>query len=429
MRHTWMILLLAVAIIGLCLPGCSGKGKKDQADQAAPQELTIFSWWTAGGEADGLNELIKLYEAKNPNAKVVNAAVAGGAGTNAKAVLKTRMLGGDAPGTFQVHGGAELIDTWVKAQYMASITALFNEDNLGSKFPAQLLDMVSSNGLIYAVPANIHRSNNLWYNVKIFQDNGIEVPKTLDEWLAACAKLKQAGITPIALASRNSWPVTHLFENLLVAVGGVDFYNDLFAGKIAWDDPKVMEALSTLEKLVAYANTDHSTLTWDQACGMVSQGKAAMTVMGDWAKGFFLSQGQKPGVEFGAAPTPGTVGTFIVVTDTFGLPAKAPNPELTIEFLRVVASIEGQVNFNLKKGSIPARIDVPTDQFDEVAKANMADFAANQLVPSCAHGSATNENFVIALNNQLNVFVNGGEVDKTAAALEAAAKDSGLRGE
>nr|HPM78929.1 ABC transporter substrate-binding protein [bacterium] len=354
MRHTWMILLLAVAIIGLSLPGCSDKSKTEPG-AAAPQELTIFSWWTAGGEADGLNELIKLFEAKNPNVKVVNAAVAGGAGSNAKAVLKTRMLGGDAPGTFQVHGGAELIDTWVKAQYMAPITALFNEDNLGSKFPPQLLDMVGSNGMIYAVPANIHRSNNIWYNLKIFQDNGLEAPKTLDEWLAACAKLKQAGITPIALASRDSWPLTHLFESLLVAVGGVDFYNDLFAGKIAWDDPKVMEALSTLEKLVAYANTDHSTLTWDQACGLVSQGKAAMTVMGDWAKGFFMSQGQKPGVEFGAAPTPGTIGTFIVVTDTFGLPAKAPNPELTIEFLRVVASIEGQVNVNLKKGSIPAR--------------------------------------------------------------------------
>lgn len=432
MRNTWLILIIALVAAGLCLAACEKvdtKSRPAAPEQQAPQELTIFSWWTAGGEADGLNELIKLYKAKNPNVKVINAAVAGGAGTNAKAVLKTRMLGGNPPGTFQVHGGAELIGVWVKAEYMASITALFNQNNLRSKFPPQLLDMVSHNGLIYAVPSNIHRSNNIWYNVKLFREHEIEVPKTMDEWLAACAKLKQAGVTPLALASRNKWPVTHLFENLLVAAGGVEFYCDLFAGKIAWDDPRVMLALSNLEKLIAYANNDHGALTWDQASGLVSQGKAAMTVMGDWAKGFFLAQGQQAGVDFGAAPTPGTVGTFIVVTDTFGLPAKAPNPELSLAFLRIVASIEGQVNFNLKKGSIPARIDAPMDQFDAVSKANMADFGQDQLVPSCAHGSAVGDDFVIALNDHLNVFIAGAKVDKTAIALEAAAKDTGLRSE
>jgi glucose/mannose transport system substrate-binding protein len=421
-------LICLALLIAMLLVAC-GKQPAGQQPAAQPQgsELSIFSWWTAGGEADGLNELIKLFEAQNPGVKVVNAAVAGGAGTNAKAVLKTRMLGGDAPGTFQVHGGAELIEQWVKSGYMAPITALFDELGLRDKFPKQLLELVSHNGQIFAVPSNIHRGNALWYNKPLFDKHQITPPKTIDEWLIACKKLKAAGVTPLAIGSREKWPVTHLFEDLLLAAGGEEFYRDLFAGKIAWTDVRVKLALSTLQSLVPYFNGDHAALTWDQAAGLVQQGKAAMTVMGDWAKGYFTANGAKPNVDFGAVPTPGTVGFFVVVTDTFGLPAKAPNPQATLAFLRVVASIEGQVMFNIKKGSIPARIDAPMDQFDEIARATMADFRADKLVPSCAHGSAVVESFVTALNDQLSVFIAGANADQIAQALEAAARDTGIR--
>ena len=426
MRRISLILIAAVLAFTIFMVACS---KKEEAAPAEPekQELTLFSWWTAGGEAEGLNELIKLFEAQHPEATVVNAAVAGGAGTNAKAVLKTRMLGGDPPGSFQVHGGAELLETWVKAGYMAPITGLMNSNNLGSKFPAQLLDMVSADGQIYAVPANIHRGNVLWYNKKLLAEHKIEPPTTIEQWLSACQKLKDAGVTPLALASRNKWPVTHLFENLLLAAGDAQFYNELFAGKIAWTDPRVQTALATLQKLLPYVNKDHAALNWDQACGLVHQGKAAMTVMGDWAKGYFLAQNAQPDVDFGAAPTPGTVGSFFVITDTFGLPTNAPNRQLVQSFLTVVASVEGQVNFNLKKGSIPARTDVSAEQFDPIAQATMADFKKDALVPSCAHGSAVRESFVTALNDQLSVFIAGADVMETAEALEAAAVDAGLR--
>jgi glucose/mannose transport system substrate-binding protein len=57
----------------------------------AAGELEIFSWWTAGGEAEGLNAMYEVFSAKNPDVEIINATVAGGAGSNAKAVLATRM--------------------------------------------------------------------------------------------------------------------------------------------------------------------------------------------------------------------------------------------------------------------------------------------------------------------------------------------------
>lgn len=90
-------------------------------------QLEIFSWWTAGGEAEALEALIKVFNKYYPDVEVINATVAGGAGTNAKAVLKTRILGGNPPDSFQVHAGMELIDTYVIPGYMTPITNLLEQ--------------------------------------------------------------------------------------------------------------------------------------------------------------------------------------------------------------------------------------------------------------------------------------------------------------
>ncbi|MDP8257710.1 MAG: ABC transporter substrate-binding protein [Candidatus Alcyoniella australis] len=438
MRTIRLLVSILLVFALLALVGC-GKSEPQQAVAPEPgqeaqaaadqSEVILFSWWTAGGEAEGLQALVDQFNAMHPQVKVINAAVAGGAGTNAKAVLMTRMMGGDPPDSFQVHGGAELLHTWVEPGLMQPLTALYDEQGWREKFPAGLIQIVSAGNEIYAVPANIHRGNVLWYNARLLADNGIEPPTTLDEFFAACDKLKAAGVTPLALSSRNKWPVSHLFETLLLGVGGPEFYRDLFAGKIAWTDERVKGALQALSKMVGFANSDHAALTWDQASGKLVAGQAAFNVMGDWAKGYFMTNQWQPGQDFGAIPSPGTDGMFIVITDTFGIPKDAPHAAMAREFLKVVGSAEGQTAFNLKKGSIPARVDAPADQFDQIAVRFMSDFAKDTLVPSCAHGSAVKERFATALSDELSVFIHKLDVDAAALALEAAAKDAGVRPE
>ena len=73
---------------------------------AGGDQVEVFSWWTGGGEAAGLEAMIEVFKAKYPDIEFVNAAVAGGAGTNARAVLATRLQAGDAPDSWQGHAGA-----------------------------------------------------------------------------------------------------------------------------------------------------------------------------------------------------------------------------------------------------------------------------------------------------------------------------------
>src|SRR5437588_3634303 len=194
-----------------------------------------------------LNAVFGIYHARYPAVQIVNATVAGGAGTNAKAVLKTRMLGGDPPDSFQVHAGHELIDTWVRNGSMEPLTGLFKAEGWTTAMQRGLLDILSYKGDIWSVPVNIHRANVLWYNKKIFADAHLAPPATLDEFFKDADALKAKGIVPFALGDKEGWEAGHAFEAVLIAALGADGYRGLWTGTTPWTGPKVTAALETLK--------------------------------------------------------------------------------------------------------------------------------------------------------------------------------------
>ena len=227
--------------------------------------------------------------------KIINATVAGGGGMNAQAVLVTRMQGRNPPDSFQVHAGHELIDTWVVASRMEPITFIFQERGYLAAYPRGLVDIISWKGEIYSAPVNIHRSNMLWYNKRIFAGHGLRAPSSIEELLAVCRKLSGAGITPLALGDNGIWAATHLFESVALAVLGSEGYRGLWDGSTPWDSPAARQAIARFIGLLDYVNSDHAALSWDGAAQYVADGKAAMTVMGDWVEGYFKAKGLTPG--------------------------------------------------------------------------------------------------------------------------------------
>lgn len=401
--------------------GGNSSGKNSGGKDAT---LDIFSWWTGAGEEDGLKALIELFKEKYPDVKIENAAVAGGAGTNAKAVLASRMQGNDPPATFQVHGGSELNDGWVAAGKMETLDDLYEKEGWKDKFPKDLIDLVSKDGHIYSVPVNIHRGNVLWYNKKIFSENNLEAPKTFDDFFKVADALKAKGITPLALGDKEPWTATHLFEDVLLGTLGADDYKKLWTGDIAFDDAKVKEAVETFKKMLSYVNEDHSSRNWQDASQLVGTGEAAMNVMGDWAKGYFSNDLKlKPNEDFGWIATPGTDGLFMVVTDTFGLPKGVDNPDDVKKWLSVLGSVEGQDAFNPLKGSIPARIDADKSKYDVYGQQTMEEFKTAKLAPSLAHGSAAPEGFLTKVNQAVNIFVTQQKVDQFIDSLKNASSD------
>lgn len=421
-KRIWLSILLAFSLI---LSACSSsESAGDGEDKKDSGKMEIFSWWTGAGEEDGLKALIKLFEEKYPDVPIENAAVAGGAGTNAKAVLASRMQGNDPPATFQIHGGAELNEGWVKADKMEPIDDLYEKEGLKDKFPQDLIDMVSKDGKIYSVPVNIHRGNVLWYNKKVFEENGLQAPTTFDEFFEVADKLKAKGITPLALGDKESWTATHLFETVLLGKLGAEEYTKLWKGELALDDKKVVEAVETFKKMLSYINEDHSSRNWQDASQLVANGEAAMNVMGDWAKGYFVNDLKlKVNEDFGYITTPETEGQFMVVTDTFGLPKGVKNPDDVKKFLAVLGSVEGQDAFNPLKGSIPARTDADVSKYDQYGKDTIEDFKEAKLAASLAHGSAAPEGYLTKVNQAVNIFVTQKDVKGFVETLTAASSE------
>ncbi|RMG88277.1 MAG: carbohydrate ABC transporter substrate-binding protein [Chloroflexi bacterium] len=418
--------LLLVAALALMLVGAVF------AQEEAPSgELEIFSWW-AGDEGPALEALIDLYTQQYPDVEVINATVTGGSGVNARAVLKTRMLGGDPPDSFQVHAGAELTGTWVVADRMEDLTWLYEEEGWFDAFPQDLIDLLTYEGGIYSVPVNIHRSNVMWYVPANLEEWGVEVPETLDDFFAACETLQGAGVLPLAVG--EAWTVNHLWESVALGVLGVDNWNALWNGELSPTSDEMIAVWDTFGRVLDCSNIDDDAagLSWQQAVDKVIAGEAAFNIMGDWAAGYMTTTlGLEPGVDYGYAAAPGTGGVFMWLSDSFGLPKDAPNRDATVAWLRLLGSVEGQNAFNPLKGSIPARVDAvdaAPDLYNAYLQSAAADWASDRLAGSLVHGVAANERFMGDFNQVMQIYLTSRDSNAAAAAMEAICIQAGACG-
>jgi glucose/mannose transport system substrate-binding protein len=178
--------------------------------------------------------------------------------------------------------------------------------------------------------------------------------------------------------------------------------------------------------MLDYVNEDHAALSWDQAAQLVADGAAGMTIMGDWVNGYYTSIDLAPNEGYGWAPSPGTGGTFMMLSDTFSLPKDAPNRENAVAWLALAGSKEGQDAFNPLKGSIPARTDGDRDLYDVYLQSAMDDFGSNEITPSLAHGAAASEGWVTSFNDVMTLFVTDKEVASAQAAMAQACVAAGV---
>jgi len=395
------------------------------APARAQEKLEIFSWW-AGDEGPALKALIDRYNAQNAQIQVINSTVTGGSGVNARAVLKTRMLGGDPPDSFQVHAGQELIGTWVVASRMEDLSGLFASEGWKTSFPPGLIALLSAKGGIWSVPVNIHRSNVMWYVPANLKKWGVTPPKTWDEFLATCATLQQKGVQhPLALG--ENWTYVHLWESVALGTLGPDGWDALWTGQLKFNDPKAVRAWEVFGKVLACANTDAAGLSWQQATDRMLKGGAAFNVMGDWAAGYMATTLKlEPGKGFGWAPSPGTGGTFMMLSDSFGLPKGVKHKEASLRWLKLLGSKEGQDIFNPLKGSIPARLDADLAKYNAYSQSAAKDWKANRIVGSLAHGAVAPESFGSQFGTVMEIYLSGMNAQAAANAAQAIADQVGL---
>ena len=410
--------IITVLVVLIFILSACGVRPATGADQ-----VEVFSWWTSGDEAAGLEALNKVFQEYYPNTKFINASVTDTTGTDPRLELADRLKAGKPPDSWQGHAGQELIGTYVAAEQIEPLNDLYKEEGWLDVMPKLLFPLISQDGNIYSVPVNIRRANVLWYNPKLLSDNNLAVPTTLDEWFADMDTLQAAGVTPLAIGEQ--WTKMLLMETILLASLGPDKYNGLWDGSTDWTGADVNFALENCQKVLLYTNSDSASLSWQDTAEMVAKGDAAFLVMADWVESYFRKSGNEPDTDYGWAPVPGSEGVFQFLSDSFVLAAGAPHREGVIQWLKVAGSREGQEALNPLQGSICARTDCDKSLFDEYLQSAMEDWSKDTIVGSLTFGVVANDSWKSEIDTALGLFIQDGDLDTFQSALVEACKSSG----
>ncbi|ANL35933.1 ABC transporter substrate-binding protein [Rhizobium phaseoli] len=379
------------------------------AHAADVKEVQMLHWWTSGGEAAALNVLKEDLSKEGFAWKDVP--VAGGGGDAAMTALKAMVAAGTYPTASQMLGYTVL--DYAQAGVMGDLTETAKKEGWDKSVPAALQKFSVYDGKWVAAPVNVHSVNWLWINKAVMDKIGGTQPKSFDDLIALLDKAKAAGVIPLALGGQN-WQEATMFDSIVLSTGGPEFYkkafNDLDEESLKSDTMK--KSFDNLAKIVKYVDPNFSGRDWNLATAMVIKGDALVQVMGDWAKGEFVAAKKTPDKDFLCYRFPGTDGSVIYNSDMFGM-FNVPDDRKAAQVALATATLSKsfQSAFNVVKGSVPARTDVPDTDFDACGKKGIADLkAANEggtLFGSLAQGYGAPPAIANAYKDVVSKFVHG----------------------
>jgi multiple sugar transport system substrate-binding protein len=319
------------------------------ASTAFAGELVLNSDQSDPAPKKAMEELIAGFEAANPDIKVKwnNFDHEG-----YKSAIRN-FLTADAPDVAAWYAGNRMAP-FVKAGLFEPVddvwvSAGFN-DQLKSAAASMTID-----GKKWGVPYTYYQWG-IYYNKEAYKKAGVEVPKTWAEFVAGCEKFKAAGIDCLTTGTKALWPGAGIFDYMNLRTNGYEFHMDLANGKIAWTDAKVKATFAEWAKIVPYITANHAAIDWQDAAALLSQGKAANYVMGNFAVDTFKQGGMtNDTLGFMVFPeiTPGIPRAEEAPTDTFHIPAAAKNKEDAKKFLAYIGSKDAQTKINATLGQLP----------------------------------------------------------------------------
>lgn len=387
-------------------------------------EVEVLHWWTSGGEAAAINVLKEEMVAAGHNWK--DFAVAGGGGESAMTVLKSRAIAGNPPSAAQIKGPT--IQEWGDLGFLTNLDDVAKASQWDQVLPSVVSDTMKYDGHYVAAPVNVHRVNWMWANPEVFRKAGASIPTSWEQFIAEAEKIKAAGFTPLAHGGQ-AWQDATLFEAIALSKGS-QFYTDAFVNltEESLRSQDMVHVFDTFKKMRELVDPGFSGRDWNIATSMVINGDAAIQIMGDWAKGEFTAAGKKAGVDYVCFPAPGTSDAFTFNIDSLAMFQVDGKDKQTAQkdLARLILEPKFQETFNLNKGSIPARLNMPRDKFDSCAHSSMDAFLASSatgnLVPSMAHGIAVNSMVQGAIFDVVTNFFNDESMTSEEARRQASSR-------
>lgn len=386
MKKKLLAVILTAAMTATLLAGC-GAGA-DQTDAPAPaqdggaeaeapaqdgaasgevQEITWMFWDDLTATEDliskGYADVIDRFNADYEGQYHVTAIT-----TNLEEYypkLNALVASKETPDVFIVSPGPNLTD-YVDPGVAAPLDDYLAADGWKDSFTSDaVFSQMTYDGKIYAVPLNIAAAC-AFYNTEMFEEAGVEVPKTWDEMLDACEKLEAAGYTPITISAGTAWCLS-MVAGYLCEMEGVDLAA-LADGSASWEDGKMEAAATKLVELSKYFQKTAAGDTNDVATSRFYNGEAAILIQGSWA--IAQINGSNPDFESkcGVFQFPG-VERVIAKSDSLAMSSATEHPEACIALMKYFTDDTAQKY----TAEIGGKIPVTSVEYDaSVAPAQLA---------------------------------------------------------
>jgi len=319
------------------------------AGTALAGELVINSDQSDPAPKKAMEELIADFQAKYPDIKVKwnNFDHEG-----YKSAIRN-FLTADPPDVAAWYAGNRMAP-FVKAGLFEPVDDVWEANGFNDQLKSAAASM-TIDGKKWGVPYTYYQWG-IYYNKEAYKKAGVEAPKTWAEFVSNCEKFKAAGIDCLTTGTKALWPGAGIFDYMNLRVNGYEFHMDLANGKVPWTDDRVKATFAEWKKIVPYITANHAAIDWQDAAALLSQGKAANYVMGNFAVATFKEGGlTNDTLGFMVFPeiTPGLPRAEEAPTDTFHIPAGAKNKADAKTFLAYLGSAEAQTKMNATLGQLP----------------------------------------------------------------------------
>jgi len=371
-RKTWLAALATASVAAIALTGCAGGSKP--ADE---NSLEMWHNSTTGPGKAYWDEVAAAYEEETG----VTVTMVSVQNEDMDGKLQTASNSGDMPDVFMSRGGGKLAD-FVDAGVVKDLTDLIS-DEAHTAFGDAAFAALQVEGKTYGMPVAV-LPQGMFYSQDLFDEAGIaEEPATMDDLNDAVSKLKDAGISPIALGAKAAWPAAHWYYGFALRACSEDTMQNISVTH-DFSDPCWLEAGEELVNFAATEPFNEGFLTTDaqegagSSAGLLANHKAGMELMGGWNAGVIadLTPDGEPLADLGWFPLPAVDGgagdPSAMMGGVDGYSCSADSSSACEDFLDFIAKAEWQEKYAEAYNAIPASKEAQAAVTDPLLQEMMA---------------------------------------------------------
>ena len=373
-----------------------------------------------GGDGEAAMEaLLSGFQSRHPDVSLGDVT-----NENLSLAVKSRILKETPPDLWIEWPGKNLFP-YVEANVLADISDVWNQSDMERQYLDGPRGASEFDGVYHAVPLNIHRINNLFYNVDLAVEAGID-PSSASSPREFVEMLRQAeaetGQVGMLFPMKNPWTVLQLWETVLLGEHGHDVYKAVSDGRASANRQAIADALDIVGSYADLATDDALYMSLTDANERFIEGESTFFHQGDWAAGAYTeTDGFTYGSDWEHVPFPGTEGEYAMNMDAVIASSMTDNEDAVGTFLQYAGSADGQRRFNQKKGSIPPRTDVSMGEFNAFLQGQHKAFQSSRSQPlSITHGLGVRPDQLIELKTAMSSFVAEWDIDAATQEVVAA---------